>query len=109
MKIRFLATGIAPEDYRFDGEKIWFGDEWYDLSDIEEGDIFEGVEGDVQGIRAVERINGELYVTLCQKAPPGHWTGKDMEYIDSKDYDPSNLYIRPKAEDEIKEGYAWGS
>lgn len=104
MKIKFLATGIAPESYSFDGEKITFNGETFDLSNFEEGDKFEGVEHEIQGIRAVERIGGELYVTLCQKAPPGHWTGQDMEYIDSTEYDANKLYIREKTPEEIKEG-----
>lgn len=109
MKIKFLATGIAPEEYRFDGEKIIIDGETYDLSVFEEGDIFEGMEDEVQAIRTVERINGELYVTLCQKAPAGHWTGKDMEYVDSTEYDPGKLYIRIKTPEEIKEGeQLWG-
>lgn len=93
MKIKFLATGIAPEKYEFQGEKIIIDGIEYDLSVFEEGDIFEGIEGELQGIRAVERIDGELYVTLCQKAPVGHWRGID-EYIDSKDYNPNQLYIK---------------
>jgi hypothetical protein len=108
MKIRFLATGIAPDKYEFDGEKIKFNGEWYDLSEFEEGDVFLGIEGDIQGIRAVERIDGELYVTLCQKTPPGHWTGKDMPYIDASEYDPNKLYIREKTPEEIEEDQLWG-
>ncbi|HZW97479.1 MAG TPA: hypothetical protein VFF56_01360 [Bacillota bacterium] len=107
MKIKFLATGIAPNFYEFDGEKIIFNGETYDLSQFEEGDIFEGLEGEIQGIRAVERVDGELYVTLCQKAPPGHWTGVD-EYMDSNDYDPNTLYIREKAPKEMQEVAEWG-
>ncbi|HZJ83583.1 MAG TPA: hypothetical protein VFD57_07220 [Clostridia bacterium] len=53
--------------------------------------------------RAVERIDGELYVILCQKAPEGHWTGKDMEYMDSIEYDPNKLYIKEKTPEEIGE------
>lgn len=109
MKIKFLATGIAPDFYEFDGEKIKFNGEWYDLSEFEEGDIFEGLEGEMQAIRDVKRIDGELYVTLCQKAPPGHWTGRDMEYIDTSEYDSNKLYIREKTPEEMaKEGQAWG-
>ena len=109
MKIKFLATGSAPDYYEFDGERIKFNNEWYDFSEFEEGDIFEGIEGEIQGIRAVERIDGELYVILCQQAPPGHWTGRDMEYIDVADYNPNQLYIREKTPEEMaEEGQAWG-
>lgn len=101
MKIKFLATGSAPESYEFDNEKIKINDEWHDLSDFEEGDMY---YGEIPGIRAVERIDGELYVTLCQQAPPGHWTGRDMEYIDASEYDSNKLYIREKTPEEIAEG-----
>ncbi len=91
MKIKFLATGIAPDKYEFNGEKITYNNETYDLSEFEEGDEFLGV--DDFGIREIERIDGELYVTLCQRCQMGHWRGID-EYIDSKDYNPSSLYIK---------------
>lgn len=106
MRIKFLATGIAPQNYSFDGEKITFNGETFDLSQFEEGDIFEGIEGEIQGIRSVERIKGELYVTLCQKAPKGHWTGIN-EYIDSNNYNPKTLYIRPKTPEETQEVAGW--
>lgn len=93
MKIRFLATGIAPKQYEFKGETIVIDDKTYDLSVFDEGDIFEWVEGDIQSIRAVKRIDGELYVTLCQQAPQGHWRGID-EWIDSSEYDPDAMYIQ---------------
>lgn len=107
MKIKFLATGIAPQFYEFNGEKITFNGETFDLSLFEEGDIFEGIEGEIQGIREVKRIDGELYVTLCQKAPKGHWTGKD-EYIDSNNYNTNTLYIREKTPEEMQEVAGWG-
>lgn len=103
MKIKFLATGQAPDYYEFEDEKVIFNGQTFDLSIIEEGDQFEGIDHEIQAIREVERIDGELYVTLCQQAPRGHWTGTD-KYIDSKHYDPNVLYIREKSEAEIKEG-----
>lgn len=52
---------------------------------------------------------GELYVTLCQKTPKGHWTGKDMEYIDVAKYTPDKLYIREKTLEEMAEvDEPWG-
>ena len=107
MKIKFLATGIAPERYEFEGEKVIFNGEVFDLSMFEEGDVFEEIEGDIQAIRAVERIDGELHVTLCQRAPAGHWTGIG-DYIDSNEYDPNTLYIRKKTPEEIQEVAGWG-
>lgn len=107
MKIKFLATGIAPNKYEFEGEKIFFNGEIFDLSVFEEGDEFEGFdEGIIPAIREVKRIDGELYVTLCQEAPQGHWTGIN-EYIDSTDYDPNALYIREKTPEEIQEAAGW--
>jgi hypothetical protein len=91
MKIKFIATANAPLAYRINGEKISYYDETYDLSEFEEGDKLLGV--DDFGIREIERINGELYVTLCQKAPIGHWREND-EYIDSSEYNPSCVYIK---------------
>lgn len=94
MKIKFLATGIAPEKYEFDGEKVIADGVVYDLSSIKEGDSFIGFENDeLFAVRDAERINGELYVTLCQKAPSGHWRGID-EWIDAEDYSPDKLYIK---------------
>lgn len=92
MKIKFLATGMAPEKYEFDREKVIINDEVFDLSIINEGDEFIGIECEIQAIRDVKRMDGELYVTLCQKAPKGHWRGKD-KHIDANEYDPNTLYI----------------
>lgn len=103
MNIKFLATGQAPDYYEFEDEKVMFNGQTFDLSVVEEGDQFQGIESDVNAIREVERIDGELYVTLCQKTPQGHWTGID-EYINSKDYDPNKLYIRGKTPEEIEVG-----
>ena len=100
MKVKFLATGTAPNVYEFDGEKIIIDGIEYDLSVFEEDDVFEGVEGENNYIRDIKRIDGELYVTLCQKALEGHWRGID-EWIDSKDYNPSELYIKEISEEEL--------
>ena len=91
MIIKFLATGTAPEKYEFDGEKITYSGETYDLSVFEEGDEFLGVEDN--GIRSIQRIDGVLHVTLCQESPPGHWRGID-DYIDSSFYDSNKIYIK---------------
>ena len=99
MKIKFLATGVAPNVYEFDGEKITIDGVEYELSIFREGDKFIGLEGDNVAIRDIDRVDGELYVTLCQKAPKGHWRGID-EYIDSNDYNPNELYIKEISEEE---------
>ena len=108
MKIKFMATGIAPDRYEFDGEKITFDNETFDLSAFEEGDIFQGIEHEMQVIRAVERIEGELYITLCQKSPVGHWTGDGIGYIDATEYDPEKSYIRERTPEEMAEVEQWG-
>ena len=100
MKIKFLATGIAPDFYEFDGEKIIIDGIEYDLSVFKEDDIFEGLKPENNYIRDIKRIDGELYVTLCQKALEGHWRGRD-EWIDSRDYNPNKLYIRKISEEEL--------
>ncbi len=100
MKIKFLATGVAPEIYELDGEKIIIDGIEYDLAVFEEGDVFEDLEDENSYIRDIKRIDGELYVTLCQQAPPGHWRGTD-EWIDSSDYNPNKLYIRKISEEEL--------
>ena len=105
MRIKFLASGVAPDRYEFNGEKIIFNGEEFDLSIFQVGDKFEGIDSEIPGIRAVERIDVELYVTLCQKTPKGHWTGKD-EWIDSTEYDPTKLYIRERTPEEVKQ--LWG-
>ena len=97
MKIKFLATGTAPEKYEFDGYKIIIDGEAFDLSQE-----FEDEELPF-GVRDVKNVDGEIYATLCQKAPKGHWTGEGIDYIDSKDYDPEKLYIRERTPDEISE------
>ena len=99
MKIKFLATGVAPDSYRFDGEKIIIDGIEYDLSVFKEGDKFIGLEDGNTAIRNIYRVDGELYVTLCQKAPKGHWRGID-KWIDSSDYDPNTLYIKEVEVDE---------
>lgn len=100
MKIKFLATGKAPDKYEFEGERVFIDDIEYDLSSFEEGDVLEIVEGEDNYIRAIERKNGELYVTLCQESPVGHWRGID-EWVDSANYNPSELYIRRISEEEL--------
>lgn len=101
IKIKFLATGNAPSLYEFDDEKIIIDSVEHDLSDFNDGDIFDGLEGDMQAIRTIERIDGELHVTLCQKAGEGHWRGV-YDWIDSDDYNPNKLYIRELSEDELE-------
>lgn len=133
MKIKFLATNNAPDKYSFSGDTITIfhndESESVDLSPFEEGDQFEGVEPEVLNltgifaIRAVERAEGELHVTLCQTPPitkityktesgivtlppdadpPEEYQKKiehrggrwqESDWMGSDDYDPDELYI----------------
>lgn len=99
MKVKFLATGNAPTHYSFDGETVtahYVSDEAFNLSSLGEGDRFDGVEVEAlalpaqQVIREAERVDGELYVTLCQRVGPGNWTESD--WIDAIEYDPDKVY-----------------
>lgn len=103
MRIKFLTTGDSPDYYTFQNEKvIAYKDgkqEEFDLSDLEQGDEFQGLEveklniGHTQIIRKVKRNEyGELELTLCQKSPKGDWRGKE-EWIDSEEYNKDKLYI----------------
>jgi hypothetical protein len=79
MKLQFLATGNAPDSYEINGETVTAHNneqsEIIDLSPIEEGGKFKGIELEVldlpasQVIRDAYRENGELHVTLCQQTP----------------------------------------
>lgn len=114
MKLKFKATGNAPTHYSVQGDIITAHhseqSEDFDLSGLEAGDKFEGVEPDTldlpgnQIIRDAYRDeSGELHVTLCQQVGPGHWSESD--WIDTADYDPDSVQAiysdRPHA------GKAW--
>lgn len=101
MKIKFLATGDAPSSYSFNGDVVtatYNGQsESIDFSVFGNGDEFTGLELDVlpiiytMVISNVERVNGELRLTLCQKAGKGHWVESD--WIDAIYYDANTTYI----------------
>ena len=97
MQINVLATGIAPDYYQIDGDKItaFVGDEAdsYDLSLLEEGDVVTEVSP-IRGtrpIRSATRENGVLKVTLCQRVGAGHWS--ESGWMDSSDYDPDAVHV----------------
>lgn len=102
MKLQFIATAQSPNHYDINGEVItaYSGDqsESIDLSVIEEGGKFQGIELSVldlppmQVIRDCERKDGELHVTLCQEAGSGHWRKSD--WMDAANYDPETTYIK---------------
>jgi len=89
MKIKFLATGTAPDTYTITGETV----NGIDLSIVEHGGKFLGSDVTrAAGIRdAVRDEHGELWVTLCQQVGPGHWTESD--WFDAKDYAPEAIYV----------------
>jgi len=102
MKLKVLATGNAPTHYSFSGDVVTahYGDqsEPFDLSALAIGDKFEGVEADVlemnndQIIRDVYRDDtGELYVTICQRVGPGHWT--ESEWMPVSAYGPKKINV----------------
>tara|TARA_B100000678_G_C18120297_1_gene466356 strand:- start:288 stop:710 length:423 start_codon:yes stop_codon:yes gene_type:complete len=107
MKLRVMATAQAPVHYSFSGEIVVAHEEGreeiYDLSSFPEDGIFKGAEklpSGAQAIRGIERINGELYVTLVQKVIAGQYPGRKAHWrespiIDAADYDPNTCYVIP--------------
>ena len=100
MRVKFLGTGQSPDYYEFNGDVVTAHSggqsESFDLSVLEHGDKFEGIEPaildlpDLQIIRAAYRDeHGELHVTLTEKSPMrGHW--RDSEWMDSSEYYSGN-------------------
>ncbi len=98
MRIKFLATGSAPE-YTIDGDTV----NGIDLS----GD-YDAEQAREQGIREAYMQDGEWHVVLCQMAPVTHavtlsdgqvietrggdW--QESDWIDAEDYDPAVMYIK---------------
>lgn len=111
MKIKFIPTAQAPDKYEFlSGEVIraYQGDdsEDWDLSGIEEGDVFEPVAPDQPVIDpqilsldgkhiirdAFRDSSGELHITLCQPSG-GEGVWEESDEIDAGNYDPETQYI----------------
>lgn len=97
MKIKILATGMAPDYYTINGEVITAHlngrTEQYDLTAFPEGGVFQGADqiDSVNAIRHIERTNGELKVTLCQQVGPGHW--KESDWMESTAYNPDAINV----------------
>ena len=87
MKIKFLATGNAP-DYIIDDDII----NGIDLSMLAAEDQFVSTDDTrAAGVRHAERdANQELWVTLTQAVGPGHWS--ESSWIDAANYDPDAVY-----------------
>ena len=115
MRIKFLATGNAPDKYEFEGEKViahYDGEqEEFDLSVIGHGDKFRltilegeeektlhGCEPEIlalpgtQIIRNAYRENGELYVILCQTVTAGEW--RESDWMNWLSYSPGRVYVK---------------
>jgi hypothetical protein len=104
MKLIFDNYNPAPDHYTIDGELITVHhkgqSETIDLSELEHGDKFEGVEPeviDLDGGRIITDAyrdeHGELHVRLVQLMPlSGHWR-ESLEY-DASEYVPGRQYIR---------------
>lgn len=107
MQIKFLATANAPDFYEFDGDFVtaYYNNQsdTFDFSNLQNEDKFEGTETDLglsnsHIIRNAERDeNGELHVTLCKKAPKGHW--RESDWLDANDYDADKRYIKEVTSD----------
>ncbi|MBY5941121.1 hypothetical protein KUW00_09480 [Halomonas sp. DP5N14-9] len=107
MKIKLLATAQAPDRYSFSQEIVVANEagheKAYDLSSFPEGGGFKEAEklpSGAQAIRCIERVNGELYVTLVQKVIAGQYPGRKAHWrespiIDADDYDPNTCYVIP--------------
>lgn len=106
MKIKFLAVTQAPDFYSLSGQAVEAhlnsSKEAYDLSGFPVEGYFSGadpVEG-VTAIRHVERIGGELTLTLTQQVIAGQYPDKKAHWrespiIDADDYDPNKCYVIP--------------
>lgn len=107
MKINFLAVSEAPSHYSFSGEVVQAhyerGVVEYDLASFPEKGVFKGaglLPSGAQAVRGIERVNGELYVTLAQKVIAGQYPGRKAHWresptIDAADYDPNTCYVVP--------------
>jgi hypothetical protein len=110
MKIKLLATGQSPTSYTFDGDivtaHLGAATEEFDLTDLEHGDKFEGVEPDTLELPGSQIIrdafrdeDGVLHVTLTEASGNGRWA--ESEWMDAEDYHPANTYIRIKVRDAL--------
>ena len=102
MKIKFLATGNAPTHYSFAGETVTAHvnviSEDFDLSAISVGDKVTSVSVDTLDLNsghilrdAYRDESGELYITLCQRVGPGHWSESD--WMDVSDYNSDAIQV----------------
>ena len=117
MKIKFIPVGTCGVIDLTISESTVNG---FDLSPFPEGAKFFATEETLAaGIRCVDRIDGELYITVgqcglayeCQPMNGSHdWSGTD-EWIDAADYDPDRCYIvatsAPEGAEYVKRADGW--
>ncbi len=109
-QLNILATGNSPDYYHVNGEVITaYHDgqsEQYDLSAFPEEATFQGADpvNGVPAIRNVERVDGELKVTLCQQVGPGHW--QESGWFDGATYDPDAIHVN-RDTSKAHSGTAW--
>jgi len=112
MKIKLAATGQGPARYEIVGETIIAfetGDgnseisvfDSFDLSGIENGDDFLGIESESISISSQQIIRsafrddqGELHVELCQACPPGGGNWEESDWLDASEYEANTYYIK---------------
>ncbi len=109
-QLNILATGQGPDYYTINGEVItaYHGgvSEAYDLSGFPDDGVFQGADpvNGVPAIRNVERVNGELRVTLCQQVGPGHW--QESGWFDAAQYNPDAVHVNQDTT-KAHSGTAW--
>jgi len=115
MKIITLPTGNAPDYYTFNGETVTAHkngqSESFDLSAIQHGDHFQGVEPDtldMNGAHIMRNVvrdeSGEIHLNICQQVGPGHWlTGSE---IDVSEYNKDQIHVAYNSE-KSHAGNAW--
>lgn len=117
MKIKFIPVGTCGVIDLTISESTVNG---FDLSPFPEGAKFFATEETLAaGIRCVDRINGELHVTVgqcgltyeCQPTNGSHdWSGTD-DWTDAADYDPAKCYIvatsAPEGAEYVKRDNGW--
>lgn len=115
MKIKVIPTG-QYHPLKINGEVV----NGFDLSGFPEGAKFVGnIDTSNAGVYHVERIKGELYITVgqrdlayeCEPTNGSHdWTDAD-EWINAADYDPDRCYIvatnAPEDAEYVKRDNGW--
>ncbi|WP_278369491.1 hypothetical protein [Vreelandella titanicae] len=116
MQIKIIAVNDAPVFYNISNEEI----NGIDLSSFPEGASYIGTSFMREsGIWGLDRVNGELHVTIGQHGlpyecnPDGNnheWQGVN-EWVDANDFDPDSCYIvaasAPEGAEYIRRENGW--